>query len=311
MRRVGVIDVGTNSVKLLVADVDGGNVIPLCEESEQTRLGRGFYQSHLLQNSAIQHTAEAIALFSDKARLMGAAHVRVIATSAARDAKNADDLLSSVHAISGLPVEIVSGEKEADWAFRGVTSNPEFAQHPLLILDVGGGSTEFIIGEHGHQNFRDSFNLGTVRLLEHLPHSDPPTPAELAECRDFVSQFLKETVAPQVKPALESCCEKTVHLVGTGGTSTLLARMEQRTESYDRGLIESTRLGIEWVRAMTEHLWSVPLAERQKIPGLPPKRADVILTGAIIYQMVMEQFGFAELRVSTRGLRFAAAMELR
>ncbi|MBA4149311.1 MAG: Ppx/GppA family phosphatase [Verrucomicrobia bacterium] len=309
MKRVGVIDVGTNSVKLLVADVDGSNVVPVSEESEQTRLGRGFYQTHMLQSSAIQQTAEAIAFFSGKATSQGAISVRVIATSAARDAKNADELLRAIQAASGLSVEVISGEQEADWAFRGVTSNPEFTQHPLLILDVGGGSTEFIIGEHGHQQFRDSFNLGTVRLLEQLPHSDPPKREELEECRAWVSAFLREKVVPKVKPALESCCDDRVQLVGTGGTSTILARIDRQTDSYDRDLIESTHLSHDRIRSLTEHLWSVPLAARQSIQGLPQKRADVILTGTIIYEAVMEQFGFQELRVSTRGLRFAAAME--
>lgn len=310
MKRVGVIDVGTNSVKLLIADVHNGSVTAISEESDQTRLGRGFYETHLLQPSAIQHTAEAIALFSRKAFDAGASAIRVIATSAARDAKNGDELIRAIKNASGLDTEVISGEQEADWAFRGVTSNPDLRTHPLLILDVGGGSAEFIVGEGGRQLFRDSFNLGSVRLLEQMPPSDPPTRDELNHCRACVARFLQQTVIPRVKPVLDSCSDKNIQLVGCGGTSTILARIERQTESYDRDLIESTRLPAGRVRAITEHLWSLPLAQRQKIRGLPEKRADVILTGAIIFEAVLEQFGFPELRVSMRGLRFAAAMEM-
>ncbi|MFN7138223.1 MAG: hypothetical protein ACK4UN_02670, partial [Limisphaerales bacterium] len=116
-------------------------------------------------------------------------------------------------------------------------------------------------------------------------------------------------VVPIVKPALDLCHDKVIQLVGTGGTSTILARIELNIDSYDRDLIESTHLTQKRIREIVKRLWSVPLEARQKVKGLPPKRADVILTGAAIYEAVMEQFHFAELRVSTRGLRFAAAMD--
>ncbi len=309
MKRVGVIDVGTNSVKLLLADLENGQVTAVLEDSEQTRLGRGFYETRILQKSAIDQTAAAIAEFHSIAKSEGAELVRVIATSAARDARNANELLDSVKQTSGLEIEIISGEQEADWAFRGVTSNPDFTRHPLLILDVGGGSTEFILGEHGHQQFRESFNLGTVRLLEQIPHSDPPAAEELSDCRTWIRNFLFEHVTPRVRTALKNCCSEQVQLVGTGGTSTILARVERQVDSYDRDLIESTRISNHGIRAMVEHLWSLPLSERQSLRGIPTKRADVILTGAVIYEAVMEQLGFAQLRVSTRGLRFGAAMD--
>src|SRR5262245_30002819 len=169
MRRA-VIDIGTNSVKLLVADVAGPQVEPVHESAEQTRLGRGFYETHILQPAALAATAQAVAVFAKQAADIGAQSVRVFATSAARDAKNPGELLRAVEAACGLRVEIISGEQEAEWAFRGVTSDPALARQPLLLLDVGGGSTEFILGQGEHKHFRQSFPLGAVRLMETLPH---------------------------------------------------------------------------------------------------------------------------------------------
>ena len=312
--RRAVIDVGTNSVKLLVADVAGHRVQPLWEDSTQTRLGRGFYETHMLHPKAIEQTAEAVAEFAATAREWKAASIHIFATSAARDAVNAADLTSAIERASGLEVKIISGEQEADWVFKGVTTDPGLARHPVLILDVGGGSTEFILGHGEHKDFRHSFPLGTVRLLEKLPHSDPPTAKELADCRDWLRHFLETEVRPKLEPSLRQEIglnreHRPVLLVGTGGTTSILARMEAKLETYDRERIEATRLSLERVRWHSEQLWSLPLAERKQIVGLPKKRADVILPGVAIYKAVMEQFGFAELRVSTRGLRFAAVMD--
>ena len=308
--RRAVIDVGTNSIKLLVADVSARDVTPVHEESRQTRLGRGFYDTHRLQPDAVAHTAEAVWEFANTARERNAASIRVIATSAARDAVNPGDLTSAIERVSDLKVEIISGEREAEWAFRGVTTDPELARAPLLLLDVGGGSTEFILGQGEHQHFASSFPLGTVRLMEKFPHSDPPARGELIACRDWLKQFLQGEVRPRLGTALQrESRRQEVLLVGTGGTTSILARMENRLDRFDRARIEAACLSRERVTAHRRRLWSLPLAERKEIPGLPKLRADVILTGVLIYEMVMAEFGFAQLRISTRGLRFAAVMD--
>ena len=305
-----VIDIGTNSVKLLVAAVAGHDVRPLHEASKQTRLGKGFYETHQLQADALAQTADAVKTFATSASAFGAETIRVIATSAARDAKNPRDLTDAVAHASGLAIEIITGEQEAHLAFRGVTSDPELAAHPLLLLDVGGGSTEFILGHGSRKDFCHSFPLGSVRLLEKFPISDPPAPAELAACRAYLKEFLRREVRPKLDAELRYEFKfDRVRLVGTGGTTTILARMEAQLDDFDRDRIEAVRLSAAGVRAHVERLWSLPLAERKQVIGLPSKRADVILTGAVIYETVMEELGFTELRVSTRGLRFAAVMQ--
>ncbi len=309
--RRAVIDVGTNSIKLLVADVLGSEVRPLTEQSRQTRLGRGFYQTHRLQPSAISSSVHAVTEFADTARQLGAAAIRIIATSAARDAQNAVELTEAIHQAAGIRVEIISGDREADWAFQGVTSDPELGKRPLLLLDVGGGSTEFILGQGEHKHFRQSFPLGTVRLMEQFPTSDPPKDEELATCCEWLKKFLDTEVSPKLLPAMKREQElapgrKQLWLVGTGGTATILGRVRAGLETFDRTLIEGAVLSLQAVRDQMARLWSLPLASRREIVGLPKDRADVILTGVAIYSAVMGQFGFQELRISTRGLRFAA-----
>jgi exopolyphosphatase/guanosine-5'-triphosphate,3'-diphosphate pyrophosphatase len=309
--RRAVIDVGTNSVKVLVADVAGRDVRPVWEESKQTRLGRGFYKTRHLLADAIAATAETVARFAQVARDHQAISVCAIATSAARDAVNADDLISAVHAASGLKLQVISGEREADLAFQGVTSDARFATHPLLLLEVGGGSCQLIIGHAGSAPFKHSFPLGTVRLLEKLPHSNPPTAREYAACRTWLDEFVVEQIRPFIDPPLKRETQKDPDLrfAGTGGTASILACMELGLTHFDRARLEAVRLSAKRLSWHVHHLWSLPLEERQQIPGLPKNRADVILTGAAIYQVLMEHLGLGELQVSTRGLRYAAMMD--
>jgi exopolyphosphatase/guanosine-5'-triphosphate,3'-diphosphate pyrophosphatase len=312
--RRAVIDVGTNSIKLLVADVSGREVRPVHEESRQTRLGKGFYATHQLQPEAVAHTAAVVWEFAEIAREKNADFLRVIATSAVRDAVNPADLTTAILRASDLKVEIISGEREAELVFQGVCTDPELAKEHLLLLDVGGGSTEFILGQGLHQHFAQSFPMGTVRLLEISPHSDPPTRDEFTACRDWIVNFLRSEVRPKLEPALRREIKHGsqaggIQLVGTGGTTSILARMEKKMDRFDRERIESTVLSREQITAHRQHLWGLPLAGRKEIPGLPKLRADVILTGVLIYEAVMEEFEFRQLRVSTRGLRFAAVMD--
>jgi exopolyphosphatase/guanosine-5'-triphosphate,3'-diphosphate pyrophosphatase len=307
--RRAVIDVGTNSVKLLVGEVSDGLVVPVDERSEQTRLGAGFYEAHLLQPIPIARTASAVAEFVALARESDAQSLRLIATSAARDAKNSRELLEAVWRSTGLRLEVISGEQEAEWVFRGVTSDARFRGRKLLIVDVGGGSTEFIFGQQDHHSSRHSFPLGSVRLLEKIRLSDPPSATDLASCRQWLVHFFGQHIVPVMKEVLNPTTVSDVMLVGSGGTTTILARMEHSMKGFDRERLDSTRLTGERVLEYMAHLWSLSLAERKKIPGLPPQRADVILMGVAIYEALMTVFPLRDLHVSTRGIRFGALLD--
>jgi exopolyphosphatase/guanosine-5'-triphosphate,3'-diphosphate pyrophosphatase len=309
--RRAVIDIGTNSVKLLVAETDGLEVNPLAEESRQTRLGQGLFQSNVLQPEAIQQTVEAVATFAHTAAQWQVPHPRVIATSAARDALNGADLVKAIQQRLGLPVEIISGQQEAEWAFRGVASAPALRHQPLLLVEVGGGSTQVILGQADHQQFQQSLPLGSVRLLEQFRPTDPPAPQELDHVRHWLTDFLERELGPALGLRLRQLAGGSVRLVGTGGTVTILARMAKELSSFDRAAIEGTRLSLAWIQQTTTKLWSLSLAERRALVGLPPNRADVILFGICIYEAFMVHLNLPELYVSTRGVRFGAILDWR
>ncbi len=311
LERCAVIDIGTNSVKLLVAEVGSRDIRPLLEKSKQTRLGQGFYDTRRLLPEPIVQTARAVAAFAEEAAALGAPAPRVVATSAARDALNQEELAQAIRQTAGLGMEVISGEQEAEWAFRGVATDPALRGQRLMILDVGGGSTEIIVGAGDHHSFRHSFPMGSVRLLEQLRPGDPPAAGELANCRAWLDEFLRRQIAPALGPVLPAGGPGGLQLVGTGGTTTILARMEQEMSDFDRERIEGTRLSQARVRYWMERLWGLPLAERRNIIGLPPNRADVILTGVGIYEAVMRQLGLPDVYVSTRGLRFGALLDSR
>lgn len=301
-----VIDIGTNSVKLLVGVVEERNVRPLLEKSEQTRLGQGFYETHHLQEQSIQDTADVVAAFVREAKTaFDLATVRIIATSAARDAINQRELLDSIEKACGIPVEVISGDQEADWVFEGVTSDVTFAADPLLVMDVGGGSTEFIAGQGSRKTYRNSFKIGTVRSLESSQIQDPPILEDWANCLKTITTFVRDQIVPFVVPALAP----RSRLVATGGTATILARIKYSLRSFEREKIEGAAITRCELYDIQEQLWSLPLAERKRIVGLPSKRADVILTGVAIYIAVMEQLQFDLVNISTRGLRYAALLQ--
>lgn len=304
--RRAVIDIGTNSVKMLVADVANGSVTPAFEAGEQTRLGQGLYETHRLHPDAIARTVDCVTRFAAHAWELGSASIRVIATSATRDAQNGAQLVQQIQEHTNLSTEVISGAQEADWVYHGVLSDASLASHPLLILDVGGGSTEFIVSIQGERRYDHSFQLGTVRMLETFRPDDPPTMENLITCQTWLKDLLVNSASPAIAPLLPEPGSAETLLVGTGGASLILARILLGLEDFSREQIEGLSISAKDVAAIRERLWSLPLAERRKIPGLPPERADVMLMGALIYESVLHHFGIQTLRVSTRGLRHAA-----
>ncbi|HEY6228446.1 MAG TPA: Ppx/GppA family phosphatase, partial [Verrucomicrobiae bacterium] len=226
-----VIDIGTNSVKLLVAEVLGGRVDPLYEGSEQTRLGAGFYETHRLLPEAIRKTAEAVRAFVENAERFAPATLHVIATSAARDAVNQSELVAAIQQATKKNLAVISGEQEADWAFSGVASDPVLAQQALLVMDIGGGSTEFVVGAKGERRAGRSFQVGSVRLLEKFRPSDPPTAKERQKCLRWLRDFFAKEIKPFLKQHLGS---ERPTLVSTGGTASILGRLKWELLHYDR-----------------------------------------------------------------------------
>lgn len=287
MRRA-VIDIGTNTVKLLVADVHDRLVSPVVSKDRTTRLGEGVDQFKRLSQAAITRTVSAIDEFAVEARELGVAQIIALTTSAARDAVNRDEFLDAVRSKCGLEVEVVTGEREAELIFRGASNDPAWARRPLLVIDVGGGSAELIQGVAGAMDRYMSLPLGAVRLTEQFGDDKFPQ--------------LCEHLRTTLHAALQRFDLRGRKLIGTGGTVTTLARIE--TGKVDYALISQ-----DGVRALVAKLNAMPLEERKKVPGLPPERADIIVAGGAVFMVAMELLGALELTVSVRNLRYGALVE--
>ena len=303
-----VVDLGTNSVKVLIARVDGDRVDPLYERSEQTRLGRGLYESRRLSAEGIAATAAVLADYRARADGLGVGRFRVLATSAAREAENSDALSKAVLQAAGVSLEIIPGDREAALVYRGVCSQGDRTGRSTLAVDVGGGSTEFIVGDRIEPLAAASHAIGTVRMLAGRRWEDPPGDGALGEMLADLRRLLAVEVAPWLRPALDQLAERPVEVVGPGGTTTFLARIRHEKDEFDRALFESTRFSRPELEDLTRRLWGMTQGQREQLKGLPANRADVILPGSAIYLAILEEFDIPHLRVSTRGLRFGAML---
>jgi len=303
-----VIDIGTTSVKLLVAEVTGRKVEPLFSAAEVTRLGEGLERTRALSPIALVRTSQAVAAFKRKANQFMPRSIRVLATSAAREACNQKDLVEAIRQASGLLIEVVSDQQEADLIFRGATTDPELANGLLVVFDLGGGSTEIAVGEGMFAYWLRSLRLGTLRLLEVIQPGDPPHLDDRLRCIARVTELLAREVVPSVLPLLKEFCGRNVRLAGTGGTAAILAKLAAPTSKL--GSTDGvTRVDTEQMRRTVDRLWSLPVAERLKIRSIPRERADLVLTGSVIIEQIMRQLGFAELMISRRGMRYGAVLE--
>ena len=285
--RVGVVDLGTNSTRLLVADVDDGRVEEIERRTEITRLGEGVDERRKLLPLPIARVRNVLAEYRRELDAQGAERVLAIGTSAVRDAENGEAFLGEVEWSYGFASRLLSGEEEAELTRRGVANGRELGDG-TLVLDIGGGSTELITADS-----RKSLDIGSVRLTERFLLSDPPTRDELDACADAVRKVL-----PALGPD---------SAVGVAGTITSLAALE--LGRYDPEEVHGYRLSREGVEAQLERLASLPLAERRELSGLEPERAPVIVGGAVIVDEVLRRYGLDELDVSERDLLHGAALE--
>jgi len=251
---------------------------------------------------AISDTARVVSDFAARAIEEGAETVRVLATSAAREAGNNDQLTAAI-AGDGLELEIIDGQTEAQLVLRGVRSLPDLTAGPLAIIDVGGGSTELLVADDAALRLQHSFPLGTVRWLESYSVSETPTAAERAKLAQALDDFLDEQVTPKLGGV-----PLPGTLVGAGGTPVFLSRIFKERDDLSADEIESMRLSLSEVQVLTDRLWQMSLADRCELHGLPADRADVILIGAAIYEAVMMRCGFNELRPTLRGVRYGALL---
>ncbi len=293
MTRVGAVDIGTNSVRLLVADVHGtgrdAKLETLDRRMRITRLGQGVDSTGALAPDAIARTVAVLREYRSALDEYGVTRVRATATSAARDASNRDEFFTAARE-AGIEPELLSGDEEAALSFLGATADLD-APAPYLVVDIGGGSTEFVLGTSEPVGLI-SVNIGCVRITEQFLHSDPPAPEELSNAVAVVRDYIAD-----VERAIPGVAE-AVTLVGLAGTVTTVAAVEMGLPEYDRDKIHHFRLTKAAAEDVFRTLATENAAARAHNPGLEAGRVDVIVGGAIVLVTILRALGFDEVLVS-------------
>jgi exopolyphosphatase/guanosine-5'-triphosphate,3'-diphosphate pyrophosphatase len=303
--RVAAIDQGTNSTRLLVLQPrDGEDPVEIARDMVITRLGRGVDETGRLDPAAIDHAVEAIARFSNRALALNTEEIKIAATSAVRDASNRGDLLSRVRAVTGCDVEVIDGEREATLSFLGGTRGLDPVDGPFLLVDIGGGSTEFVFGRApGVAEDAVSVQMGSVRLTERVTPSDPPTGGDLR-------RFEEATRAPLEEVERSVPVRESRTLVAVAGTATTLQACALGLSRYDPDLIHRSTLRLADAERTLRDLAAMTNEERAAIPVMPKGRGDVIVAGAAILVGAMRRLGFDEALVSETDILDGLAFEL-
>lgn len=312
MTRVAAVDCGTNSIRLLVADLDPvtGELTELDRRMTIVRLGQGVDRTGRLAPEALERTFAACRAYAEIIEEHGAERVRFVATSASRDAENRDVFVRGVLDILGVEPEVVTGDQEAEFSFTGATrelAGRADLRRPFLVVDIGGGSTEFVVGDD-HVRAARSVDVGCVRMTErHLVRdgavTDPPTEEQIAAMRADIEAALDR--AEETVPLREAHT-----LVGLAGSVTTVSAIAQDLPAYDSAAIHHSRISHDRVREITHRLLRATHAERAAVPSMHPGRVDVIGAGALVLLAIMERIGAREVVVSEHDILDGIAWSL-
>ncbi|MGY1814243.1 Ppx/GppA phosphatase family protein [Blastococcus sp. SYSU D00820] len=313
MTRVAAIDCGTNSIRLLVADVPPeGAHTDLLRRMEVVRLGEGVDATGRLSDAAIERTRRVLAEYAAQARELGATAVRMVATSASRDAANRADFEAMVQATLGRLPDVVPGDEEAHLSFVGATASLDAAvaahgqpppRPPYLVVDIGGGSTEFVLGDADGVHAARSVDVGCVRLTERHLHGDPPTADEIQRSEADIRAALAQVL--EVVPAGEAAT-----LVGLAGSVTTVAALALGLPEYDDAAIHGSRIPVSAVRSVCAGLLTASRARRAALPVMHPGRVDVIGAGALVLRVVMDALAIDDVVVSEHDILDGIAITL-
>jgi hypothetical protein len=299
--RVAAVDMGTNSIRLLVADPADGDVAEVARDMVITRLGQGVDRTGRLAPAALRRTMDVLERYAGRARALGAERIRVGATSAVRDSGDRRLLEAEVARIAGGPPEILTGGREAELSFLGATRGIE-APPPFLVFDIGGGSTEVALGGE-EVEAAVSVDIGSVRITERVGPADPPTPEDLEEMRRLADAALAEAV--EAIPI-----GRAATVVGVAGTTTTVQAIALGLDRYDPEAIHGTALTRDVVGEVLERLSAMTTAERRALPVMAPGREDVIVAGTVILGAIMDRWGSGTCLVSERDILEGLAIEM-
>ncbi len=297
MKRVAAIDIGTNTALLLIAEIrNQDEIYPLVQQERIVRLGEGVDKTKCLKKEAIARTLMAVKEYLKVVADYDTTNVVISGTSAVRDAQNRDFFVNRFRDEFGLEFQILTGVEEAQLTYLGALSNKTDLDGEIFLIDIGGGSTECILGTQNSIQNTISLDIGSVRLTERFAKNDPVTNDEF--------NLIRECVKEQLIKISDNWHFKPGHFVGVAGTVTTLAAMNLKLTQYNPEIVDNSILSNQQIADIVDNLKSQTLSERKLLPGLKPERADIILSGAIILLEFMKQFNFQKVIVSDRGLRF-------
>jgi len=303
-RRSAFIDIGTNTILCLIADIrDTGRFRVLEDMAEIARLGQGVDQSGIIGAAGEQRAIEILARYRDRCRDLGVEEIIAVGTSALRDARNSDGVRARIRDALGIDVRVISGAQEAGYSFLAVQRGLSLQGQELLVIDIGGGSTEFILGNENRITRALSIDVGSVRLTERHLHSDPVSAAEVA-AMSAVAEAQLAGITDDIAAHAGSAT-----WVGIAGTFTTLAAIERKLARYSRSQVHGSVLTLAEVKRQVAMLQQRTIAERKQIIGLEPKRADVIFAGAYLIEKLMQRFGAKQVVVSDQGVRYGLLHE--
>ncbi len=300
MKRYAAIDIGTNTILLLIAEqTHQGRLQTIMDLETTTRLGEGIAKTSKINPHTMQKSIDVIEQYLFLCREKGVTEVVAAGTSALREARNRLDFLRKVRRRCGLEIEIISGQQEARLSYLAVARDQKWSSRPLVVIDIGGGSTEWIYGDANGEVRVFSLNIGSVTLTEQFLTSDPVEEGEYQAMTSHVSTLLNNI------PPLR----KDASLVGIGGTITSLFSVKQGLREFDPSRIHHGLLKLKDIEEQVEQFKTLPLRERKAIPGLPPERADLIIAGATILLHLLLRFGLNRIWVSCHGLRYGILLD--
>jgi exopolyphosphatase/guanosine-5'-triphosphate,3'-diphosphate pyrophosphatase len=301
--RIAVVDIGTNSTRLLIADVAGGSLTELERGSIVTRLGEGVDATGALGDEPKQRVFTVLDAYAEAIEAHGCDVRTAVMTSAVRDASNGAQFAAVVRDRYGLEGRTLSGDEEARFTFLGASASPAADdEDPLVVIDIGGGSTELVVGRRGAVSFHVSTQVGVVRHTERHLHTDPPAAEELdALARDAGPRF--EAAVPAEQRASVRAA------IAVAGTATQCAAIDLELDPYDPDRVEGHRLDVDTLQRLLRRLASVPLDERRSVTGLDPARAPTIVAGVVVLCEALRAFGLDETRVSERDILWGVALD--
>jgi exopolyphosphatase / guanosine-5'-triphosphate,3'-diphosphate pyrophosphatase len=302
--KVAVVDIGTNSTRLLIAEVGDGGVEELDRRTTVTRLGEGLEASGRLSDAAMSRVADALASYREAIDSHGVERVVAVATSAMRDAANGPDFRDEIQGRFGMDARTISGDEEARLTFLGATAGRD-AGAATLVIDIGGGSTEYVTGRPGADpGFHVSTRMGSVRHTErHLQH-DPPTAAELDALAEDARAIVETEVPADVREPVDAG-------IAVAGTATSLAAIDQELDPYDPEKVHGYRLSVARCEQLVARLAGLTVAQRRDLAGLHPDRAPTIVAGAVILLESMRAFGLDAIEISETDILHGAALAAR